>query len=528
MPGKLISLYCKDKLILSENASTSGEHTGLDFIPGSTLLGAVAAKLYRKLTNQQDQWLVFHSGKIRFGNMYPTTAPNVRSWPMPLSFHYIKNTQAIENGRLTQVLDLSTSIDEQQSGQRKQMRAGYITEQGNVVNTVASYQLKSAINYATGTAQESQLFGYSTIESDQWFCGELTWDEDVATNHPELLSQIIQTLTSSRLRIGRSKGAEFGRVNAHVSELSDCSPLPDNLNSSFRLFCLSDVALRNEQGDATLSISVKSLGLDGLATFDTEHSFVRPRRYSPYNSARRSYDQERVVIAKGSVLTFKIEDEKSALTPALKNILSHGVGLYREMGLGQIRLELQPLNSQRPDFSAAPHLGDDEEETPDDSALLLWLKQRAGQESLHSKAEVFAKLFSAQLLEQYKNGRTIAGASNENPWGPSKSAWGQVLDQAKLAKNDEQLLQLLFTGNSPLISSRSGGKIKQDDPWQNETVNDKGKFISMAEWLKEKLITLQNEQSLSLRLLLQLVARQAMAETPELGEKSPNQRGPQS
>ena len=37
MPGKLISLYCKDKLILSENASTSGEHTGLDFIPGSTL-----------------------------------------------------------------------------------------------------------------------------------------------------------------------------------------------------------------------------------------------------------------------------------------------------------------------------------------------------------------------------------------------------------------------------------------------------------------------------------------------------------
>lgn len=513
MPGKLISLFTLDKLIISESPATSGEHQSLDFIPGSTLLGAVASKLYTTFRDQQDQWLVFHSGKIRFGNAYPTNAAAQPAWPMPLCYHYIKNTEPVENGKLSNVFNLSSLVEEQQTGQRKQMRSGYITNQKYITNALASFQLKSAINYATGTAKESQLFGYSTLENNQWFCGEITWDEDLERNHPEILAKVLQTLSDSNIRIGRSKSAEFGRIRVQLTDLPQQSIGQIPTGNTIHIFCLSDVLLRTEQGEPLLTIPPKLIGLEGIAELNVSCSFVRTRRYSPYNAARRAYDQERVVIGKGSVFTFRVKNGNNTQTQALKLALAQGIGLYREMGLGQIRLALQPPVSQNPDLPVEKH----SPVVATSSVLLKWLDHKTGQASQLQQAEVAAKSLYLDLLDQYLTGRSMAAVDNHDIWGPTKSAWSQVLDAAKTAGSDEKFFEQMFTDDKALIASNRGGRIKTGDPWQSELVDAEGHFQTMADWLHQKLSAIQLSKVISIRLVLQIVARRAMSEQPEFG-----------
>src|SRR5579885_854668 len=66
MKRKVLRLTLLDDVALSERAASAGPHLGLDYIPGATLLGAAARRLYDSLS-RDDAFLAFHSGKVRFG-----------------------------------------------------------------------------------------------------------------------------------------------------------------------------------------------------------------------------------------------------------------------------------------------------------------------------------------------------------------------------------------------------------------------------------------------------------------------------
>ena len=52
-----------DPIIVSQSAATTNNHQGLDYIPGSAMLGLVASRLYPELTGEKS-WQLFHSGKV--------------------------------------------------------------------------------------------------------------------------------------------------------------------------------------------------------------------------------------------------------------------------------------------------------------------------------------------------------------------------------------------------------------------------------------------------------------------------------
>lgn len=546
MPAKLLFIRTIDKLVVSESSATAGQHKSLDYIPGSALLGAIAAKIYRKLPDTQTQWAVFHSGMMRFGNAYPaalppreagaSTSPCLPAWPAPLSYHAPKNASSFVKTILNEeeVVDLSAINASEQANvignrQFKQVRGKYISCQLQEVSTQSDYQLKTAIDYNKGSANDGQLYGYHTLAAEQWFAGELSWDDQFENDYPQALETVLNLLQgevtpNEPLRLGRAKSAEFGRV---AMQIQNYTPLPVAVNEGelLRLFCLSDIALKDPSGQPILTLSATHLGLPSeRLVLQEAQCFVGTRQYSVYNAKRGAYDQQRQVISKGSVFVFKIAGDVRDIQAQLSQQLQRGVGMYTESGLGQLRSqltipeypELQPV--QLPVFTT-------QLETP----LTQWLSRKSG----HSKTQAQAMEQSAELLEKlrkmYTQGRTLSMVASSDPWGPNKHNWSMVLSTVKQAKekNNQALLDSLCKGKGAIIrwtladsedkntedySNNKDDKFKKDDNWQQLVVDNHGRYISFAEWFYLELKELAGTSNVRLYAVIQLLARKAMSE----------------
>jgi len=276
-----------DDVILSSNCS-SAEHASLDYIPGSTLLGVLAGRLYHKLSEDQ-AFTVFHSGKVRFNNGYIN-----QSLPLPLSWHIQKGVQATDDMQYIQpdkLYDLSyKDLSQLQGHQPKQMRHGYIDQALQLLTPKSGFRLKTAIDPLTGRAQDSQLFGYQHMNKEQDFYGSIMFDDDI----DETLYQIIKAELQGHFRLGRSKSSQYGR--ATLQWLAGENKHFGMAGKKIIIWCLSDCCLYDlESGQPALQLEAKHLGLEGKLIKD--HTFIRTRNYIPYNSYRGGHELERQVIS---------------------------------------------------------------------------------------------------------------------------------------------------------------------------------------------------------------------------------------
>ncbi len=152
--------------------------------------------------------------------------------------------------------------------------------------------MKTAINPEAGTAQYNQLFGYSSLPMGQVFVFSLEADEDVK---PELLKDIVKFFLTKDFKLGRSRSAEYGAVNIQQFDKADERALPEAASSEVTLWLLAEAALQDQWGQPLLQPTAKSVGLPAHFELDREKTFVRSRRYAPFNATRRRRELERAV-----------------------------------------------------------------------------------------------------------------------------------------------------------------------------------------------------------------------------------------
>lgn len=320
--------------VISERSATAGGHRCLDYIPGASILGAAAEKLYRD--DYAESFQLFHSGKVRFGNAYPLTDKGEPTLPMPLCWHLPKGFESDDITVAKNLIHAENShfSEWDRAGiQQKQLRSGYFTPSGMKISPARRYRLKTAIDRnRQGMADEAQLFGYQSLASGSIWYFSISFDDDISEKTVEELSQTL----SGRLRIGRSRSAEYGLFS--VSRADESFSIETSMHGErLMLFCLSDLAMY-ESSTATpcLVPDWKITGIEN-AVFSKEKSYLRIRAYTPFNSKRKRFDIERQVISKGSVLVF---EKQGGFTPGeiqqAHNRLQAGAGRYRQDGLGQI------------------------------------------------------------------------------------------------------------------------------------------------------------------------------------------------
>ncbi|MFB1487668.1 MULTISPECIES: hypothetical protein [unclassified Thiocapsa] len=482
MPMLDLTLTLIDDVVASERPATEGGHTTLDYLPGAMLLGASAARLYKDLP-RSDSFILFHSGKVRFGDAVPLSDA-LPGWPMPLCWHENKLRPAQDGHRL-----VAERLRNLQFGgfaenvQPKQLRDGYVRTDGCRVTVEKALRMKTAIDPDTGRVDEAKLFGYEAILAGQRFTARVEADDDV----PAMLWEaLVSALTcSDALLMGRSRSAEYGRVRAewdpHVSALPPLEqPTP---LGTLTLWCLSDLALLDERAQPSLKPTPARLGLR-RGTLDWTRSFLRFRRFAAWNAYRHSYDLERQVIRRGSVIT--IEGIDPPLTDAERQHLQAGIGIYREIGLGRVAVAPALLSAAVPVFDTLPHTETTVRESVErpDHPLIDWLQgsQQLGAE--RRMAEKQARVLALQLERRYQLARAFSGLAVNLPVGPSPAQWGTVYEQARVATDLAKLRGSLFDGGNAVCKPKGEG-------WQDQ-FRDESVILTFADWFQAASVELNS------------------------------------
>lgn len=427
--GQWLALTLRDDLVLSAGTATTGEHRSLDFIPGSALRGAAAARLYRTL-GPDDAWRVFHAGGVRFGDGLPCAEDGTPAYPTPLAFHVPKDTPKQTRDALTR--NLVYAETDPDSGemtvpgwvpgvQPEQSRGHHLTETCRSVRLDQRTRLRTSVDAETGLAAEGQLFGYAALPRGQRFLSRL----DFAPGIPASLRDAVVAALVGDLRLGRSKASEYGRVRSEtVAAPAPLICVPRTETRAIVWF-LSDTALLDRCGQPTLQPEPHHFGLGAEARIAWETSFLRSRRYAPFNAVLGTWEREREVIERGSVLVIDIP--VGADFPSGER----QIGQHREVGLGRCVVDALLVSVPDPYSMHVPAVSSPTVETALPTPLLAtWALSTATSPTV--AAEEWARRAADEVLQLYRSARAYDGVNPETGYaGPAPSQWGRLLQVAK-------------------------------------------------------------------------------------------------
>ncbi len=469
-----LDLELLEDAVFSARSATEGGHESLDRIPGATLLGAAAARLYDDLGDAA--FTAFHSGRVRFGDGLPLSETGEVGYPVPRCWHHPKTLSPGVTGRLlarriTNFLHADGLVGHAEA-QPKQLRDGYATESGRWLKPRHDLRIKTAIEASTGRAAEGQLFGYDALHRGQRFRAFLEADEAVEA---DLLERIAEALTGEVL-LGRSRSAEYGRTRITRTE-AELPRSGDPAGDRLTLWLLADLALVDAYGQPTLQPEPGHFGVDdGEVLWD--RTFLRARRYSPWNAKRGGHDRERLVLEAGGVITLKAP--KGYDREGLIARLGRGVGLYREAGLGRLWPDPPLLAGRQPEFAPARAAPRAPAPPPSPShPLIAWLEDQ--DIGWKQRAEEAARVFVEDYRRLIEAARRLNGIPQQADFGPSRSQWGTVMQTAKgpAATTALALHRALFDGE--------GGVIKETGEGWSIEVREGEQYRTLAIWLCERL-----------------------------------------
>lgn len=474
MKGFELRVNLLDDAVFSERGASEGGHRGLDYIPGTALLGAAAARMYGGL-ERRDAFTVFHSGAVRFGNALPTASDGAAAYPVPLGWHHDKSESPLNGQHLQPERIWNLTRVEAIPGNRQpqQLRLGYVTPDGRMIRPATNLRMKTAIEPGSGRAREGALFGYEALPKGTTFVGTITVDDDV----PEHLIEHLKESLTGRLHLGRSRSAEYGRADAEVVELPS-PPKPRVEGQRLVLWLLSDLAATDETGQPTLQPRPEWLGLPP-GRINWQRTFLRSRRYSPWNAKRGGPELERQVLTQGGVLVF---DFDTPLTPdqaeEVRQRTLAGLGAYREAGLGRVWAEPTLLDTEQPEFQIKPET-EKESDVPaprPDSPLIDWLEGRQTARSDTQKAIQRARTLAAEYTGLLVSARNLKGLGETIPVGPSPSQWGSVAEKARAGAGN--LADALFDERDGVCKRKAPG-------WGDEYMNTETRKIEcFADWIR--------------------------------------------
>lgn len=472
MKTRHIEIELLEDTVISASSATTGAHRSLDYIPGATLLGASAARLYARLGDQAFD--VFHGNRARFSDGLPLVDDRV-AWPAPLSWHEAKFLPARSGDCLDGEAVTNRVVDSRpREEQVKQLRDAHVDlATGRWVKPGMRLRMKTALD--NGTAAEGQLFGYEALPAGTRFLASVRADDD-------LLERLLAVLEEGIL-IGRSRSAEYGRARVRPIETPPPEPAIDPGNFT-AVYLAADLCLLDERAQPCLQPDGTMLGL-GELPLDPARSFIRTRRYAPWNAHRRAHDMERQVISRGSVLVFKGRPDAAAI----ERLHADGAGLYRNQGLGRVLVDpwfVAGSIGAFEDAGSADREGPARSEPPPDTPLIRLLRARAGTRDVEIQLVRHAEKLRENLVAQLRQARIASGVLDSQVFGPSKSQWSK-LENLPGGYSREALYREIFGDPQQRDRSKQVGLARADNENWSTPIWVGSEHKSISDWFRDVL-----------------------------------------
>lgn len=364
-----LSLIPKCLIYLGEIKPSTSFLSSRDYIPGGLLLGALGEYLVR---NKREKEIKETTGKIRFGNFFPSRGETVWSLPLPLTSLDCKRESGFKpkgHGTFDSLI-ASVAYNELCKIGAKfpvpiQFRCGYSDCEGRMdkasgffvkeknyekVTLTKISQTKVAINRRRNTAEKGMLYSVTALAPKGTFIGRI-WAEN---GEVDLVKEALEAVG-----IGGLTGRGYGRVELKESEvrvesiekrvkgfnealkrvwrdlisISINNGLPNEPQGVyFSLDLLSHAILGDENGLPTLKLTLNSGGkkLEPVF-FSSSSTFI-----SGWSTAWGLYKETYMGTSMGSVYVFKVNSEKNILYEELKRIEVEGLGEKANEGFGEI------------------------------------------------------------------------------------------------------------------------------------------------------------------------------------------------
>ena len=403
-------MYHNRTLNFSKKAKTGQNIESLDYIPGNTFRGIVAAAIFNDDKVAFDN--IIFNNSVQFGDAH-LLIDGKRSLKTPFSFYYDKssNDDSLYNFHHLENDDWNTKkLKSQKKGYLIQTATGFKIE-----NIEYGNRIKSSRNRELRKSEEGGMFSYHYLKKGQEF------EFEVNSNNPDHLKKIITILDGKTKYFGKSKTAEFG--GAILIEYIGETEKTFTEKKGKYLYAESNLCFINEYGEFTATPTAKQLtGIDDKElTIKWEESQVKFRTYAPYNFHRKNYDFERLIIEKGSVFAFSKE------VTFTKEFLAKGLGCFFTEGYGKVLINPEFLNEEI-SFDTSirePEEPDSEEITND---LITFIKAKHQKDEDEIKIDTLVKTYAEKSFKQNKS-----------------SQWARVFNATKTAINYTKLISDLGT-----------------------------------------------------------------------------------
>jgi hypothetical protein len=310
-----------DDVILMASLATEGNMTSLDYIPGSNFLGMVANEIYNDGTMNPYEDL--HTNKVIFSDA-TLSIGDQKSYPMPFDFMVNKLDDEISQN-IEIYLHHTINDGEIKKNdiriQLKQLRAGYFTFSGNYQKVKKSFSLKSAYDSEKLKSEDEKMYGMEAIKAGQEFIFS------VSSENENTIEKIKSLLTSNPKFLGKSKNAQFGKIEIETIDKQDVIPSFEP-NDYVLVYAASNLVFFDKYAQITFLPEANDLGLNS-GKINWNKSSIRTGSYSSWNGKRNMPNTERFYISKGSV--FYVEGSNS-VGDKTQNI----VGEYKNEGFGMV------------------------------------------------------------------------------------------------------------------------------------------------------------------------------------------------
>lgn len=412
-------------VILNQKSATEGTNVTLDFIPGNCFLGIVAGALYNTLPGAQEKNLLFHSGKVRFGDAHPSKK-DVRGLKVPALMFYPKLSSPSKE------LYIHSRIvhwnEEMLDKQLKQCREGFYVfgkDEAQKVNVEKNFSIKSAYDRKKRRAEDSKMYGYESLPEGLVMIFEVEMDEE-AVNWSDAVSNALV----GRKRIGRSRTAQYGLVK--IERMADISYTIRQMQGDDIVYVYADGRLifLDESGLPTFQPSAEQLGLEKDAEILWDKSQIRTFQYAPWNFKRQAFDMDRCGIEKGSVFVVKSKCPSE---------LSRYVGSFQNEGFGKVIYNPDFLDATENGKSHILLLSNEDEKSEDkeckevsDDLLITILRERKKKEDLEQKVYESVNEFVDRYACRFVKEERFA------------SQWGTIRLLAMKCRSKEELERALF------------------------------------------------------------------------------------
>jgi CRISPR-associated protein Csx10 len=336
------SLYLEEPLLATQPASGEpNSATSYDFIPGSTIRGALVKAFLRDRQDKIDDMArdhlvraLFFDGNVRFLNAYPRSLdqPLQRMLPTPKSWFVEKG----DSGNFAERA-VNFSAPGARDLENPQASQGSYCHISETAATLLSPAMKITVHNASQEpgikeAGNSQVFRYEALAPDQVFSGAIVCaDEDEA-----YLEQIGEIL-ANELYLGGSSNAGYGYVSVQdvlmEPDWQEYEPGPSN-GKTIAITLLSDAIVRTEAG--ANSVDISHLIDPNLEPLDT---YVGSRVVGGFNRKWGLPLAQSLAIEQGSVFVYTADQIPDAM---LQKLIQSGIGERTVEGFGRIAVNWHP------------------------------------------------------------------------------------------------------------------------------------------------------------------------------------------